>query len=293
MTGRIDAEVLAMSCAGVRVAEYAWRAPLSERLSPRPYLHPVSTLDGTVVTELSPEDHPHHLGVSVAVPDVGGHNFWGGRTFVRDRGPEWLANHGRQRHTTWLSRTPGGFVELLRWTAPNGSDVLHERRAVSARQVDDRSWLLDVEFTLTNPTGSALLMRSPATNGRPGAAYGGFFWRMPGRSRCLTVRTAAAEGELAVHGSRANWLALSGTAPDGRAWSLVFVPSGRVDPWFVRIGSYPGVGAALAWRRPLPVPAGGAVRRRVLTVVADGVLPPAGLSALVRAVRNGSIRGDQ
>jgi hypothetical protein len=194
-----------------------------------------------------------------------------------------------------LSRTPDGFVEQLRWTAPDGTDVFHERRAVSVRQVDDRSWLLDLAFTLTNPTGSPLLVRSPATNGRPGAAYGGFFWRMPGRSRCLTVQTAAAEGERAVHGSRTNWLALSGVAPDGRAWSLVFVTPVRTgaDPWFVRIGSYPGVGAALAWRRPLPVPAGQSVARRLLTVVADGALASSSmLPALVRAVRNRSSGGE-
>jgi hypothetical protein len=284
------AGVLLVSCVGTQVAEYAWRQRLAATVSPRPYLHPVRTFGGTVVTELSPGDHPHHLGVSVAIPDVAGRNFWGGRTFVRHQGPVWLANHGRQRHTAWLSTAPDGFVELLRWTGPDGTDVLHERRAVAARPVDDRAWLLDLSTTLTNPTETTLMIRSPATNGRPGAGYGGFFWRLPVVSRDLVVRTAVAEGERAVHGSRAGWLALSGVAPDGRPWSLVFVATGRAHPWFVRIGSYPGVGAALAWRRPVPVPAGQAVAQRVLTVVADGVLPVSGLAALARAVRDGAPR---
>ena len=43
---------------------------------------PSARCAGTPVTELMPDSHRHHLGVSLAVPDVDGANFWGGRTFV-------------------------------------------------------------------------------------------------------------------------------------------------------------------------------------------------------------------
>ncbi|GAA4797957.1 PmoA family protein [Streptomyces ziwulingensis] len=280
MTGT-DSPVLRV--AGRPVGRYVIRPELPARHSPRPYLHPVTTLTGTPVTEFSPADHPHHLGVGVAVPDVEGHNFWGGRTYVRDQGPTELDNHGSQRHTGFPLRDPDGFVEELRWVA-DGTELLRERRTVAATALTDRAWALDFTFSLTNITSRPLTLGSPATNGRPGAAYGGFFWRARKEAAAPDVLTAAAEGEAAVHGHRADWLALVGST-----WSLVFAgATGRTreDPWFVRTEEYPGVGSSLAHGSRLEVAAGDTAVRRVVTVVADGRLDADAAAALVRKAVN-------
>ncbi|WP_040907512.1 PmoA family protein [Streptomyces griseoflavus] len=276
MTGN-DSVVLRV--AGRPVGRYVTRPELPARLSPRPYLHPVTTLAGTAVTELSPADHAHHLGVGVAVPDVEGFNFWGGRTYVRDRGPTELDNHGSQRHTAYQLRDPDGFVEELRWVAAPG-ELLRERRTVAATELTDAAWALDFTFSLTNVTETPLSLGSPATNGRPGAAYGGFFWRARKEETAPDVFTAGAEGESEVHGHRADWLALAGST-----WTLVFAgatEATRRDPWFVRTAQYPGVGSSLAHAARLPVPPGETVVRRVVTVVADGRLGRSEAAALVR-----------
>ncbi|BCM66051.1 MULTISPECIES: DUF6807 domain-containing protein [Streptomyces] len=270
---------LVLRVTGRPVGRYVTRHELPARLAPRPYLHPVTTLAGTAVTEVSPADHAHHLGVGVAVPDVEGHNFWGGRTFVRDRGPAELDNHGAQRHTGFQLRDPDGFVEELRWVAA-GTELLRERRTVAATGLTDTAWALDFTFSLTNVTAGPLTIGSPATNGRPGAAYGGFFWRARKEARPPEVFTADREGEAEVHGTRADWLALTGTG-----WTLVFAGATedtRRDPWFVRAAEYPGVGSSLASAERLPVEPGGTVVRRVVTVVADGGLARDEAAALVR-----------
>ncbi|MFF3890183.1 PmoA family protein [Streptomyces sp. NPDC001914] len=270
---------IVLRIAGRPVARYVTRPALPARLSPRPYLHPVTTLAGTAVTELGPADHTHHLGVGVAVPDVEGHNFWGGRTYVRDQGPTELDNHGTQRHTGFQLRDPDGFVEELRWTA-DGTELLRERRTVAAVALTDAAWALDFTFSLTNVTGRGLSIGSPATNGRPGAAYGGFFWRARREQAAPRVFTADAEGEEAVHARPADWLALAG---DG--WTLVLAgatAATRRDPWFVRAADYPGVGSSLASDRRLTVGAGDTLVRRVVTVVADGALDEGAAAALVR-----------
>lgn len=272
-------ESLVLRVAGRPVGRYVTRPELTPRFSPRPYLHPVTTLSGTAVTELSPADHTHHLGVGVAVPDVEGHNFWGGRTYVRDQGPTELANHGAQRHSGFQLRDPDGFVEELRWVAAGG-ELLRERRTVAATELTDSAWALDFTFSLTNTTVRALSIGSPATNGRPGAAYGGFFWRARKEARAPRVFTADTEGEEAVHGGRAGWLALVGTD-----WTLVFAGATeptRRDPWFVRTAEYPGVGSSLAHTERLPIGPGETVVRRVVTVVADGGLGRSEAAALVR-----------
>ncbi|MEI5523257.1 PmoA family protein [Streptomyces brasiliscabiei] len=270
---------LVLRVAGRPVGRYLTRPELPERLSPRPYLHPVTTLSGTAVTELSPADHLHHLGVGVAVPDVEGHNFWGGRTYVRDRGPTELDNHGSQRHTAFQLRDPDGFVEELRWVA-SGTELLRERRTVATTELTDSAWALDFTFSLTNITGAPVSIGSPATNGRPGAAYGGFFWRARKEAAAPRVLTAGAEGEPAVHGSRADWVALV-----GGTWTLVFAgatETTRRDPWFVRADEYPGVGSSLAATERLPIEPGETAVRRIVTVVADGTLGRDEAAALVR-----------
>ncbi|MFC8918213.1 PmoA family protein [Streptomyces sp. NPDC057116] len=270
---------LLLRCAGRPVARYLHRPGLAPRLSPRPYLHPVTTLGGTPVTEEGPRDHLHHLGVSVAVPDVAGHNFWGGRTYVRDRGPTELDNHGTQRHDGWKLHDPDGFVEDLSWRA-GGRELLRERRTVAAGALTATAWALDFTFSLTNPGPGGLFLGSPATNGRQGAGYGGFFWRAPKEAAVPDVFTADAEGEDAVHGRTADWLALTGSA-----WTLVFAGATertRKDPWFVRTRQYPGVGSSLAWDERLEIAAGATVVRRVVTIVADGALHRGDAAALVR-----------
>jgi hypothetical protein len=257
-----------LRCAGRTVARYAVRPDLDRRLSPRPYLHPVTTLGGLVVTEELPADHRHHLGACVAVPDVDGSSFWGGRTYVRDRGPVLLDNHGTQRHLGWRVEEADRIEEDLEWEA-GGAVLLRERRTVTATALTDRAWALGLSFALT-PAGGPVTIGSPATNGRPGAGYGGFFWRAPKEGEAPAVLTADADGEQAVHGRSADWLALAG---DG--WTLVLAGADeatRRDPWFVRTAEYPGVGSSLAWSHPLTVPAGATLRRGVVTVVADGRL---------------------
>ncbi|WP_406319042.1 DUF6807 family protein [Streptosporangium sp. NBC_01639] len=258
--------------AGTPVASYVWRPDLPVTDAPRPYLHPVRTLTGTEVTEFRPADHVHHLGVSLAVADVGAVNFWGGRTFVRDQGPTWLGDHGRQRHDVF-TELEDGFREALTWLGPDGTAVAREERTVLARPAGE-AWALDFAFTLV--VREPLEIRSSACKGRPGAGYGGFFWRAPRDSANLAVFTGEAEGEQDVHGSRSPWLALVSDA-----WSLVFVQAGPVDPWFVRVSEYPGVGPALAWDRPLAV--ADTLTRRVVTVVADGRLDRAAAAKLAGA----------
>ncbi|MFJ9177684.1 PmoA family protein [Streptomyces sp. NPDC102360] len=302
MNGLVTAP-LTLSCAGRPVARYEIRPYAGEdarRLSPRPFLHPVTTLAGTPVTESAPADHPHHLGVGVAVPDVAGRNFWGGRTYVEGRGPTELDNHGEQRHREFKLCDPDGFVEDLDWIADGCVPLLRERRTVAATQLADDAWALDFTFSLTNPSGDGLSIGSPATNGRPGAAYGGFFWRAPKESAPPAVfssngpssgrgpggcppgehSTGAAEGESAVHGRPADWLAMAG---DG--WTLVFAGATaqtRHDPWFVRADEYPGVSSSLASAARLPIGPGDTAVRRVVTVVADGTLDRKRAAALVR-----------
>jgi len=283
----------ALVLAGRTVAEYVGGRDLDPGLAPRPHLHPVRTLGGTAVTAVAPEDHPWHLGFSVAVPDVDSANFWGGPTYLRGRGYTWCSDHGRIEHRAFSRRTGDGFDETLQWRGRTGEVLLTEERRVRARLVE-RGWELALVTTLTNATARPLRLAGPAANGRDGAGYGGLFWRLP-PAAAPRVRTATAAGEQAVHGAAAPWLAWSvagrgaddssasggrgGSGRDGGsgggAFTLVFAPADaatRADPWFVRVGDYPGVGSQLAGHAPVVLAPGAALTRGLRTLIADGVL---------------------
>jgi hypothetical protein len=268
---------------GQTVAEYVWRPHLPNTLSPRPFLHPVRTLAGTVVTEMMPPDHLHHLGVSLAVPDAGGANFWGGRTYVQDKGSLPLPNHGVQRHHRWEAATPALLAHELHWIGPDGTALLRERRRIAARPIDHRAWALDFRYTLQNLTPEPLAISSPGVKGRTGAGYGGYFWRAPRSQNGVNILGPGRTGAEHLHGTTAPWIALRTDDPE--PWTLIFIDiAAQGDPWFVRGGDYAGVGPALAWTEPLTAAPGEGPRRRIITVVADGDLGPRAIEGLVDAV---------
>lgn len=260
--------------AGTAVAAYVVTSNLPAEVSPRPYFHPVRTLGGLLVTETLPPDHLHHLGVSVAIPEAGGVNFWGGRTYTTEHGYQWLDNHGEQRHLAWHDRDDDRVDQTIGWFGRDAGPVLTERRTVSVRGVDGTdAWCFDLVFVLTNDRPEPVELRSPTCNGRPDAGYGGFFWRVPKLPGDLAVLTAAHDDVDAAYGTSSDWLAMNGATEDGERWSLLFVQESddnQFDPWFVRTAVNPGVGTCVAWSTPAVLPPGGSLRRSIRTVVIDG-----------------------
>ncbi|MCP1415314.1 DUF6807 family protein [Paenarthrobacter sp. A20] len=263
--------------------------------SPRPYVHPVRTLGGTVVTDHVPEDHVWHLGAGVALQDVDGINFWGGRTYTRDAGAYvWRKDHGRIV-TESAEHSDGHRREHLSWLGPDGTPVLREQREWRWAAVGNSAWKLTLDFTLESATGRTVLLGSPGSNGRPQGGYGGFFWRLPNVGGA-TIWTPDARGEDAVHGTVAPWLAWSGTFDAGTSdaahvtgdpglghpATLVFLSSPQApDPWFVRHSGYPGVGLSLAWDAPVSAEPERPVHRSVTVLVTDGFLATQDIELLI------------
>jgi hypothetical protein len=281
---------LDLGLCGHPLAQYVWRPDLPPSLAPRPYLHPVRTLAGTPVTELMPASHPHHLGVSIAVPELDGGNYWGGRTFLAGHGPAWLDNHGVQRHHRWVRRSATRAEHRLQWVDHNEVTLLHEHRVISCRPVSATAWALGFAFALTNVAGRPLTLNSPAAHGRAGAGYGGFFWRVAGSGHRVRMFGPPGDGVAALHGATAGWIALAGTsAADAPEWTLVFTAADHRtegDPWFLRTRDYLGVGSALAWDKSLTVEPEVSVERSIVTVIADGMLSRAETVDLADAVRS-------
>lgn len=281
---------------GKAVAEYQDGSRIRAVSSPRPYLHPVRTLSGTVVTDHQPLDHVWHLGAGVALQDVDGINFWGGRTYTREAGQYvWRPDHGSitltdsrvEEMAAQAGGPEGRLQETLDWNGPDGGPVLREDRTWAWSGVGPSAWQLSLDFALSPAGDRPVSLGSPGSNGRFEGGYGGFFWRLPACGDAA-VWTPAGAGESEVHGSVTPWLAWAGTFDSGSA-TLVFVAAaGSTDPWFVRVDGYPGVGQSLAWDSPVIAEPGNPVQRSITVFVADGILGTTDIEALINHQGNPS-----
>ncbi|WP_342371735.1 PmoA family protein [Propioniciclava soli] len=267
------------------VAEYADGSDIMDLSSPRPYLHPIRTLGGVIVSDTHPVDHDWHCGLSLTMQDVNGVNFWGGRTYVRGRGYTWLGDQGRIEHRAWLERTPGRLREELAWVGPILEPLedaidpveVRETRELTWTQADDRTWLLDADLALDAVTPDRITLGGPGTNGRTDAGYGGWQLRLR-RSDDVRITSPLGEGAEAVYGQAAAWVAWRSTfigRPVTLAMAHLDADAAASDRWFVRHGEFDGIGTALAWSDELTLP----VRRRYRLVVADGHLTEDALAA--------------
>jgi hypothetical protein len=259
--------------------------------SPKPYIHPLRTLGGEVVSGYRPHDHVWHKGLQMTA-HLSGQNFWGGTTYVRDRGYVELHNQATMDPDGWESLTADddtvSLREHLTWHAHDGSPWVSELRTISA-EIDAAAsrYTLTFNTTLRNIAQRDLEFTSPATQGLTGSGYGGFFWRGP---RSFTGGEVFADGGLSgqaeIMGQRAQWLAFAGTHDGSCAKStLLFVdmPGNPCYPneWFVRSEPFPCVCFPLAYSDPLQFSSGAELSLRYHVIVADGPIEPDDAQALV------------
>lgn len=253
--------------AGERVLfEYVFEPEQARELAPRPYLHPVRTLGGTLVTDHQPADHRWHLGIAYSWPVVNGLNFWGGPTFVRGQGYQHLDNHGRIQNRGWT-----GGEEQLEWLDRTATRIAVERRRLGVPDIDEAAgaWSMELDVEIENSGRDVLRFGSPTTEGRPMAGYAGLAWRGAEALRNAVVLLEGQAGDAAPMGRRSRWLALAG----GGATVAIAEHPGNIgvpNRWFVRTEEYPLVASSPVFDRYLELEPGGVLRLRHRVLVADG-----------------------
>ncbi|MCL2728471.1 MAG: PmoA family protein [Actinomycetia bacterium] len=270
--------------------EAAWEAP-------KPYLHPMRTLGGGLVTDYRPNDHRWHKGLQLTASHLSGQNLWGGNTYVHGEGyvplPERI---GSMAHAGFdqVSAGPDGVViaERLTWHPHDGSLWAEEDRRIEVRaDAEAGSWTLTWSSAVTNRRTEPLRFGSPTTAGRPDAGYTGLFWRGPRAFRGGHAFTAGADhAERDLMGEQAPWLAYSGEhdGRDGHA-TLVFEHAPGNDHagekgthpahWFVRTEPFAAVAPSFAFHEELVLEPGEALARSYRVHVADGAWDRAAVTA--------------
>ncbi|MFI0443879.1 PmoA family protein [Actinomadura sp. 6N118] len=288
MTLRLDrsGDTISMRVGEVEILRYVHRPVMDPFEGPKPYLHPVRTLAGDVVTAYRPHDHRWHKGIQMTASHVSGQNFWGGGSYVRDRGYVDLPNVGTMRHEEFVEAAahddggPVQLVERLSWHTQGGEHWVDETRSLTVSDVDKASYSLRFATSLHNVRGEPLVFGSPATNGRELAGYTGLFWRGPRAFTDGQVIAADGQGGPEMMGRPARWLAYVGHHDEvDRSSTLLFIdgpegdgPEGKAEPadWFVRTTPFAAVNPSFAFHRELTLAPGETLDLTYRIVVADG-----------------------
>lgn len=278
-----------VSCDGTEIARYVYGPWDAQLESPRPYFHPLRTLGGRLVSLYRPHDHVWHKGIAWSLPNLGPANFWGGPTYLRDRGYVQLANNGAMRHVDFsvVSVTPERIrlVESLSWETEQGETWFVEDRTLVFELVGDGAWALSFTTSFTNVSDTEIVIGSPTTEGRPNAGYGGLFWRGPRSFTGGSVHVPGGVGGDELMGVRAPWLAFRGQH-DGRhdehggQSTLVFTAPDE-PKWFVRSQPFAAVCPAPFFDEAVSVIADRTLSFRYTVVIADGAPDPAALAQVV------------
>jgi len=257
---------------------YVYRATDPQLESPRPYLHPIRTLDGDLVSVFRPHDHVWHKGLTWSLPHFGHENFWGGPTFSKEAGYQQLDNNGSMDHDRIdaldVSDDLVRFSHHLTWRTQAGAHVVDESRSLTTRFADD-GWVLVYETAMTNVSDETIQIGSPTTAGRENAGYGGLFWRGPRSFTNGTVLAPQGKGGDELRGQHAAWMGFSGKHDNnGRASTIIIADAGdnvRHPPqWFVRSEDFAAVCPAPFFSEELPFEAGSTLNFRYAVLVADG-----------------------
>lgn len=245
--------------------------------SPKPYLHPLRTLDGALMSAYRPHDHRWHKGLQMTLTDLSGQNFWGGPTYVDGQGYVARDNNGAMVHDGFdVVRLDDGEVTLnerLRWYTSAGEHWVDELRSWHFHTIDAAggSWALDFATELDNVRGAPLVLGSPTTSGRELAGYSGLFWRGPRGFTGGEVMSADGRTGWDCMGTTSPWLAYSGAHDEiegGATMLMVEPPDNPPIHWFVRNDPFPAMNPSPCFFAEHTIPVGGTLRLRHRLVVA-------------------------
>lgn len=149
------------------------------------YIHPLYGLDGEILTDDFPEDHPHHRGIFWTWPDV---------TYGEREIDPWALRGVRQLFRNWDGKETGpDYANVLftgGWRLDDGWDpFVEEQISVTVHSADEVGRAIDFDLHFRNVSSEKVTLR-----GRGETGYGGFNIRPDGDRPDIRITTA--EGKM-------------------------------------------------------------------------------------------------
>ena len=203
----------------------------------KPYFHPLSTIDASVLTGLRPEDHPWHRAIWFSWKFINGLNYWEeDRTSGKSEGITELKSVKYK-----LTKQFGAEFNLeLTYHPPSGKDLLKEERKVQlSTPAEDGSYFMDWESAFTALADEVVLDRTPLPNEPEGKSYGGYAGFSARLNNQLWDVKAINDSEETegLHGKASRWITLEAINLKGQPVEMTIFdhPENRNHPnkWFI------------------------------------------------------------
>jgi type 1 glutamine amidotransferase len=187
-----------------------WRLVFDAR-QPKSYFHPLATVDGEVLTEFEPADHPWHRGLWWSWKFINGLNYW-------EENPKTGESQGVNELTRATVEPGDDFTSRAElsfsYHPPGQAAVMTEIRKLAITKPDDGgSYRIDWNSKFTAGDAPVTLARTPLAheeNGKPYGGYAGLSLRLPLRPDGWSVLTSEGKNTAtASHGQPARWLDFS------------------------------------------------------------------------------------
>ncbi len=250
--------------------------------APKPFLHPITTPAGVLMTLIEPDDHVWHRGLWFTFKFVNGENFWEEGDGYGSQRVASIPKISHPDHATTV-------IDLdLDWVAAGDSGpILTEQRRFTVRVVGNATQI-DLQTTLC-PTADVTLDRTPYTTW---GGYGGVAFRATSHwhPSQRTVGDRVTDGFLL--GETAPWCDVSGPISTAvladrsmgeepsdaviDEWAGVAILDHPANPrhptpWYTGSGAGNFLNAALLFHEPMTLGAGEALALRYRILVHDGV----------------------
>ncbi|MCP4375884.1 MAG: hypothetical protein GY794_06890 [bacterium] len=221
----------------------------------KPCIHPLATIDGSVLTVNRPADHVWHNALWFSWKMINGLNYW-------EEDPKTGLSQGRTEiKSTKITKAKdfSARIEMvLSYHPPKKPEILAEKRTITI-SAPTKNGLYRIDWTSTfTATGTdALLDRTPRIGEKGGKGHGGyagFSIRMAKETRGWRILDSKGRQNMKIHGQpNAVWVDASGKTTSGKQAGVTIFdhPSNmrHPAPWFI-VKGMPYFSPAVLYNKP-------------------------------------------
>ncbi len=208
----------------------------------KPYVHPLATTDGSVLTWHRPGDHIWHRALWFSWKTINGLNYW-------EENRKTFLSQGRTEIKSvkvTMNKDFSAKAEIvLSYHPPKKPEIMSEKRTIEfGAPTKEGLYRIDWSAVFTATGADALLGRTPIKGEKGGRGWGGYAGmsiRMAKETRGWNIVDSKGRKDMKIHGQPdATWVDASGKTTSGKDVGVAILDHPKntrhPSPWYIAKG---------------------------------------------------------